>query len=77
MFGCDSMCQNVSVCVIFVVLLVASVLASMRWVLCGFDRSKETKFVITKKIPRWIFLPLRFLIDSKIMSRIKLLTLRI
>ena len=48
-----SMCQYVSVCVVFVLLLVASVLASMRWLLCGGDGSKKTitTSVITKKIP--------------------------
>ena len=58
------MCQYVSVCV---VLLVASVLSSMRWVLCGGDGSKEKNEICNneKKIPRGIFLPLRFLIDSK------------
>ena len=38
---CVSVCQYVSVCVVFVVLLVASVLASMRWLLCGGDGSKK------------------------------------
>ena len=54
MFVCVSMCQYVSVCVVFVVLLVASVLASMRWLLCGGDGSKKTKTtsVITENIPR-------------------------
>ena len=37
------MCLYVSVCVVFVVLLVASVLASMRWLLCGGDGSKKKK----------------------------------
>ena len=31
------------VCVVFVVLLLASVLASMRWLLCGGDGSKKKK----------------------------------
>ena len=30
-------------CVVFVVLLVASVLASMRWLLCGGDGSEKKK----------------------------------
>ena len=38
---CVSICQYVLVCVVFVVLLVASVLASMRWLLCGGDGSKK------------------------------------
>ena len=36
-----TMCQYVLLCVVFVVLLVASVLASMRWLLCGGDGSKK------------------------------------
>ena len=48
---CVGMCQCVSVCVVFVVLLVASVLASMRWLLCGGDGSKKTTSVITEKYP--------------------------
>ena len=42
------------ICVVFVVLLVASVLASMRWLLCGGDGSKKrekTISVITVKYP--------------------------
>ena len=50
MFVCVSLCQYVSVCVVFVVLLVASVLASMRWLLCRGDGSKE-KSVVTEKYP--------------------------
>ena len=53
-FGCVSMCYYVIVCVVFVVLLVASVLPSMRWLLCGDDGSKKktkTKSVIPKKYP--------------------------
>ena len=42
-FVCVSMRQYVLVCVVFVVLLVASVLASMRWQLCGGDSSKKKK----------------------------------
>ena len=43
------MCQYV--CVVFVVLLVASVLASMRWLLCGGDRSKkETKSLMPEAV---------------------------
>ena len=38
-----SMCQYVLICAVFVVLLVASVLASMRWLLCGGDGSKKKK----------------------------------
>ena len=46
---CVSVCLYVLVCVVFV----ASVLASMRWLLCGGDRSKKTKTtsVITEKYP--------------------------
>ena len=67
MFGCVSMCQYVSVCVVFVVLLVASVLASMRWLLCGGDGSKKTKTTsaITEKYPAREFYPLRFNIKTK------------
>ena len=42
-FGCVWLCLYVSVCVVFVVLLVASVLASVRWLLCGGDGSKNEK----------------------------------
>ena len=43
----------VLICVVFVVLLVASVLASMRWLLCGGDVSEEkTTSVISKKMSR-------------------------
>ena len=45
---CGSMWLCVVVCV---VLLVASVLASMRWLLCGGDGSKK-KSVIPKKMSR-------------------------
>ena len=55
---CDSMC----LCVVFVVLLVASVLASMRWLLCGGDVSKEkTKPQITGKYPVREFFPITVL----------------
>ena len=46
--GCVWLRLVVLVCVVFVVLLVASVLASMRWLLCGGCDSKK-KSVITKK----------------------------
>ena len=42
-FGCVWLCLVVLVCVVFVVLLVASVLASMRWLLCGGDGSEEKR----------------------------------
>ena len=44
-----------------VVLPVASVLASMRWLLCGGDGSKKEKTtsVISKKVPRENLSPLR------------------
>ena len=62
-FGCVWLCLVVSVCVVFVVLLVASVLASMRWLLCGGDGSEEKTDVCNffKKVPRKIlvFLVLR------------------
>ena len=49
-------CQYVLVCVVFVVLLVASALASMRWLLCGGDGSKEKRNLATscpmKSAPR-------------------------
>ena len=53
-FGCVWLCLVVLACVVFVVLLVASVLASMRWLLCGGDGSEEKKTsVIPKKsVPR-------------------------
>ena len=41
MSECGSKWQYVVACVVFVVLLVASVLASMRWLLCGGDGSKK------------------------------------
>ena len=52
----------VLVCVVFVVLLVASVLASMHWLLCGDDGSKKTKTKpqITGNIPQGNLFPLRF-----------------
>ena len=56
-------------CVVFVVLLVASVLASMRWLLCGGDGSKRknTKSVILqKKIPRGNFSILVFNLFEKL-----------
>ena len=58
---CDSMCE----CVVFVALLVASVLASVRWLLCGGDGSKKmpkknTTSVISKEVPRENLSPLRF-----------------
>ena len=40
-FGGVWLCLVVLVCVVFVELLVASVLASMRWLLCGGDDSKK------------------------------------
>ena len=62
-FVCVGMCQYVSVCVVFVVLLVASVLASMRWLLSGGDGSKKTKTtsVITEKYPARKFFPIAVL----------------
>ena len=61
---CVCMCQYVlsSLC-----LLVASVLPSIRWLLCGRDGSKKnkTKSVITKKNAR-NFSPLRFKLIQKI-----------
>ena len=64
-FGCVWLCLVVFICVVFVVLLVASVLASMRWLLCGGDGSEEkTTSVISKKkkknVPRENLSPLRF-----------------
>ena len=59
-FGCVRLCLVVLVCVVFVVLLVASVLASMRWLLCGGDGSEEkATSVISKKCPAMDFLPLQ------------------
>ena len=55
-FGCVWLCLVVLVCVVFVVLLVASVLASMRWLLCGGDVAEEkTTSVISNSVPRRIF----------------------
>ena len=56
-FGCVWLCLVVLVCVVFVVLLVASELASMRWLLCGGDDSEEktTSVGSTKNVPRRIF----------------------
>ena len=53
-FCCVWLCLVVFVCVVFVVLLVASVLASLRWLLCGGDGAEErTTSVISKKnVPR-------------------------
>ena len=53
-FGCVWLCLVVLVCVVFAVWLVASELASMRWLLCGDDGSKKTKTtsVITENTPR-------------------------
>ena len=56
------------VCVVFVVLLVASVLASMRWLLCGGDGSKKrrkTTSGITEKYPVREFISITVLINSK------------
>ena len=51
-FGCFWLCLVVLVCVVFVVLLVAPVLASMRWLLCGGDGSEEkATSVISRKCP--------------------------
>ena len=48
-----SMCLYVLVCVVFVVLLVASVLASMCWLLCGGTvQKKKTRSVTAKKSDR-------------------------
>ena len=56
-------------CVVFVVLLVASVLASMRWQLCGGDGSEEKATSVfskkKKKRPAREFIPITVLIDSK------------
>ena len=53
MFVCVWLCVVVLSCVVFVVLLFASVLVSMRWLLCGSDGSEEkTASVISKKMSR-------------------------
>ena len=67
MLVCGSHWQYGVVCVVFVVLLVASVLASMHWLLCGGDSSKEkTTSVISKKsVPRENLSPLRFKLVRK------------
>ena len=48
-------------------LLVASVLASMRWLLCGGDSSKKEKTtsVISKKCPAREFISITVFINSK------------
>ena len=53
-FGCVSMCQHVIVCVSVYCLRcwVASVLASMSWLLCAGDGLKKTTSVIRKKKKR-------------------------
>ena len=51
------MCLFVLVCVL---LLVASVLASVRWLLCGGDGSKEKTKSVIQKVPRENLYPLRF-----------------
>ena len=61
------MCLFVLVCV---VLLVASVLESVRWLLCGGDGSiffffEKTTSVISKKCPAREFIPITVLINSK------------
>ena len=57
-FGCVWLCLVVFVCVVFVVLLVASVLAWMRWLLCGGDGSGEkATSVISKEMFRERNLP--------------------
>ena len=61
---CVSMCQYVSVCVVFVVLLVASVLASMRWLLCGGDGSKDKNDICNYKKSSERNFPLRFKIKT-------------
>ena len=62
------MCQYVSVCVVFAVLLFASVLASMRLLLCGGDGSKKTKttsVIPKKKYPAREFISTTVTILSK------------
>ena len=62
-FGCVSMC-----CVVFVVLLVASVLASM--LLCGGHGSEEKNDICNyRKISRERVVPSRFYIHSKIVKK--------
>ena len=70
------MCQHVSVCVVFVVLLVASVLASMRGLLwCGDGSKKKNEICHSKKNPaRKIFHYGLNLFEKK---RIKLQSLQI
>ena len=62
-------------------LLVASVLASMRWLLCGGDSyEKEEKNDVCnfkKNVPRENLSPLRFFINSKKLNRTELRILRI
>ena len=47
-FVCVWLCQYVLLCVVCVVLLVASVLVSMRWLLCGGDGSKKESQLPTR-----------------------------
>ena len=67
-FGCVWLRLVVLVRVVFVLLLVASVLALMRWLMCGGDDAKKTKTksVITKKNLARNFVPLRFEFIQKI-----------
>ena len=52
MLVCGRKWQCVVVCVVFVVLLVASVLASMRWLLCGDGSKKDVCNFKKKKLSR-------------------------
>ena len=62
------MCSCVLVYVVSVVLLVASLLASMRWLLCGGDSSKKEKNEICnfRKKPASKFSSITVFINSKI-----------
>ena len=58
-FRCFWLCLVAPAYAVFVVLLVASVLASMRWLLCGGDGSEEkTTSVISRKCPAREFIPI-------------------
>ena len=53
------------VCVVFVVLLVASVLVSMRWLLCGGDGSKKNDIYNYRNNAAREFISITVLIHSK------------
>ena len=71
MLVCGSMCQYVVVCVVFVVLLVASMLPSMRWLLCGGDGSKKKDICNYRKMSRERIFHYGFKLIRKITTALK------